>query len=628
MCGIAGIIRKEPVDEGHLSAVLASLRHRGPDGEGTHFTSHGPWSVAFAHTRLAIIDVEGGSQPMLAAGRELCVAFNGEIYNHLGLRKGLDPGPGGFRTTSDTETLLAQFLSQGVDGFGALDGMFAAAFWDERQGALTLVRDRYGVKPLYYTELSDGGIAFASELTSLIRLPGVSARVSGAALASYLLCDAVPPPGTIFESVSKLPPGHALQWRDGQASAPAPFHRFDFNTQPDLRASTPDALISEFSDRLEETVRRQMLSDVPIGVLLSGGIDSSAVTCLAQRHSRTPIPSFSVGIQEPGFDETEYIHLMARELGTEHSHRDLNDSDLVGLTKQALRALDEPMADPSIVPMYALCEMTSRKVKVALGGDGADEMLAGYPTHWAHRVADWYGLMPGWMKQKAMPALCNLLKTRPGYQSFEWKLKRFFQRWDDDPHRRHLTWMSSVHPMELAEALPEPGDPIDWLLGRLNVEADDALNSILALDFQTYLPDSILTKVDRASMAHSLEVRPVFLDNGLTQWIHGLPASMKLRGRRGKYLFREAMKDVLPRAVIERPKHGFSVPLQRLFMGALKSPIDDVLHDSPLWDGADGPLLNRSTFARWQQEHLGRARDRSKPLWALLVLHEWAVRVL
>ena len=188
--------------------------------------------------------------------------------------------------------------------------------------------------------------------------------------------------------------------------------------------------------------------------------------------------------------------------------------------------------------------------------------------------------------------------------------------------------MSSVHPMELAEALPEPGDPIDWLLGRLNVEADDALNSILALDFQTYLPDSILTKVDRASMAHSLEVRPVFLDNGLTQWIHGLPASMKLRGRRGKYLFREAMKDVLPRAVIERPKHGFSVPLQRLFMGALKSPIDDVLHDSPLWDGADGPLLNRSTFARWQQEHLGRARDRSKPLWALLVLHEWAVRVL
>ncbi len=363
------------------------------------------------------------------------------------------------------------------------------------------------------------------------------------------------------------------------------------------------------------------MADVPGGVFLSGGIDSSLVAAIARKHVRDRLQTFSIGFDDPQFDESDYARIVARHLGTKHVEQQFSESSLLDTLDAAISCLDEPMADPSILPTFALSRLAADHVKVVLGGDGGDELWAGYPTYKAHVAARTYAKLPRFFRSTVGPAMVSRLPVRHGYQSLEWKAKRFALRWDDDAKARHLRWMSNLDLRDLHLAtgasqfeLPAPLDEL------IQARSNDRLNQILSLDLQTYLPGSVLAKVDRASMAHGLEVRPPLIDNELVTFAFSLPSSFKLHGMRSKYLLKRVAEKYLPEQIIHRRKKGFAIPLARWLNGPLQSRVDDIVASSPLWEIG---LLNRDAFGEWAREHAHYTADRSKPLWALLVLDHW-----
>jgi asparagine synthase (glutamine-hydrolysing) len=622
MCGIVGFVQRRRAED-WLTPMLARVEHRGPDGEGRWTGTCGDWSVSFGHRRLAILDVEGGTQPMTTADESAALTYNGELYNFLALRTALERRGVTFRTRCDTEVLLHHAAAHGTAGLADLSGMFAFAFVDRHRGKLLLARDRVGIKPLYYAPLPDGGLAFSSELAALLAHPLVMRKLSLRGLESYFFSDYAHGPESLVRGVKKLPPGHHLEWSGGRASEPVPYWTLGSARAAPSPIRSRSALGRELWTRLDQAVERQMISDVPLGVFLSGGIDSSCVAFLAQRHSSRPLKTFSIAFEEPTFDESGYARMVARQIGSDHVEERLQASNLLDVVDVALGQLDEPLADPSYLPTFLLSRLAAAHVKVALGGDGGDELFGGYPTYRAHRVARLYSLIPRSVRAEFLESFVANLGERDSYQSLAWKLKRFVLRWDDDPRRRHLRWMSNLDLPDLSRGLPQASGFPPATLENGGAPLPDPMNAILALDFLTYLPSSVLTKVDRASMAHGLEVRPPMLDNDIVDWTFALPSSLKVDALRSKVLLKQAARGKLPDAIIDRPKKGFGIPLAAWLRGPLRPRVDAALGRSALWSSR---LLDREAFAGWAALHAARKGDYSKALWALIVLDEWLRR--
>ncbi len=617
MCGIAGFIQQRP-DPAALSRMLARVAHRGPDGEGIWHEEVQPWHVYLGHRRLAIIDVADGAQPMANEDGSTVITYNGEVYNFMNLRGSLEREGHRFRTRSDTEVIVHHFDRHGTSGIRELDGMFAFAVWESRARRLTLARDRAGIKPLYYAPLPAGGIVFASELSALLELGGVDSKLSVEGLASYFFSDYVQPPLTMLRGVRKLPPGHCLVWSDGHLEESSAFWRL---TIPEpARGQNERELASELWSRLGRAVESQLVADVPVGIFLSGGIDSSCVATLAAARAGRRMKAFSIGFENATYDESKYARLVAQRLDVEHVSETLHEGNLLDVVDVALDKLDEPLADPSLLPTFLLSRLAARHVKVVVGGDGGDELWGGYPTYLAHHYADLYARVPLWLRTGVISRAIAQLPIDDRHQSLEWKLRRFTERWDEDLVRRHLRWMSNVDLPALSLAIAGEQNIVPATLRTPLPTTRDRLQRILALDFSTYMSGSVLTKVDRASMAHGLEVRPPLLDNQMVDWAFSVPSSYKVRGRRTKYLLKLAAKGQIPDEVIERPKKGFGIPLATWLRGPLKARLQATLASSPIWDLG---LLRRSTFDSWNREHQAMEKDNSKPLWALFVLDRW-----
>jgi asparagine synthase (glutamine-hydrolysing) len=617
MCGIAGFIQRERPDPPTIEHMLARLAHRGPDGDGVWNGSSDGWHITLGHRRLAIIDLEGGRQPLANEDGRVIVTFNGEIYNFRSLRADLEKIGHRFSTHSDTEVIVHLCEAEDPDVVQQLDGMFAFAVWDARRERLLLARDRVGIKPLYYAALPDGGVAFASELKALLCHPAVPRELDSEGLSSYFFLDYAHPPHTLVRGVQKLEPAHSLSWECGDLHPPRRYWTLKGeDTRP---IDSKRTLVSTLREKLRRSVQAQMMSDVPLGVFLSGGIDSSLVAAIAQKASRERLQTFTIRFDDPQFDESEFARRVAKHIGSKHIEETFTEQRLLETFDEAVDCLDEPIADASLLPTFALSRLAAQHVKVALGGDGGDELWGGYPTYKAHRAAAFYAAIPEVVRRTMIEPVVRRLPVQPGYQRFDWKAKRFALRWADDDRLRHLRWMSNLDLGDLERLSLSIPPGVRTLLDARPTAS--GLNEILALDFASYLPGAVLTKVDRASMANGLEVRPPLLSNELIDFAFSLPSRMKVHRLGTKLLLKHAAEAWLPRDIIHRKKKGFAIPLSRwLGRGRLRDHIEDILRDSPLWNSGELP---RGPFADWNREHQAGTVDRSKPLYALLVLDRW-----
>ncbi len=623
MCGIAGFVNRdgEAADAGLLARMTATLAHRGPDGEGE--LCRGP--AALGHRRLSIIDVDGGAQPMANEDGTVWVSFNGEIYNDPALRAGLLARGHTFRTASDTEGLVHLYEEHGPDFARHLNGMFALAIWDDARRRLVLARDRMGQKPLYYAETARGTLVFGSEPKALLAHPEVSRGLDPAGLARYLFYEYVPGPDSIWSGMKKLLPGHVLVREGGVSTVTRSWE----SPLPSPEAEPFEAAASRFWGDFRAAVGRHRRSDVPLGVFLSGGIDSSCVAAaLAELEPAAGIRTYSIGFDDPSFDESGHARAVARHLGTDHRERTFSAETVMELLPEVAGWLDEPFGDASILPTHLLSRFAREEVTVALGGDGADELLAGYPTFRAERASGLFRRLPGAARALAGAAV-GRLPVDHGNLSLDFRLKQFLRGASEPTALAHQRWLGSFSGPEIARLLVDPvGVDVEAEhLARAAALAPgaDPLTRSLRLYQETYLPDDILAKVDRASMACGLEVRAPFLDAELVDSIGRLPASYKYGQGRTKRLLKRAAADRLPAAILGRPKKGFGIPVARWLRGPLGPLLDSLLAPDRL---ARQGLFRPDEVARRVVEHRAGVRDHRKPLWTLLMFQLWADRWL
>ena len=589
--------------------MSATLVHRGPDADGQ--IVDGP--TGLASRRLSIIDLETGDQPIANEDGTVHVVQNGELYNYRELRARLERAGHRFATRSDTEVLVHLYEEHG-DAFAIeLRGMFAVALSDARLRRLVLARDRFGIKPLYYRVDGDG-LAFASELRALPR-----GEIDFDALEGFLAFNSIPAPHTIFRDVKKLPPGHLLVWEDGEArvsrfARPAPV-RAD-----EVRRDDEDELAEELRGRLRDSVRAHLIADVPVGVLLSGGIDSAMLAALAAQESSEPVHTFSVGFEERSFDELADARLVAERYGTRHEELVLRP-DAAQLLPELAEAFDEPFADSSALPTYLVSQLASSHVKVALSGEGGDELFGGYYTY----VADLLALRFGGIASRARP-LVELLPSSSRKASFDYKAKRFARAADLPPLERHHAWKEIFSPEARAELLGRPSsfDPVELLRARFSeTEGAELLARLQDVDLGTYLVDDLLVKTDRASMAHSLEARVPYLDPLVAGLAQALPTRLKVSGLRKKRLLRRAAAPLLPRRIAYGRKRGFSIPAAGWLRGELEPFAREVLSAETLRRQA---FFRPEPLTRLIDRHVAGKEDLSRQLWGLLAFTLWYER--
>lgn len=615
ICGIYGFSSARPPDPALLARMNGSLVHRGPDGGGIHVD--GP--AALAARRLAIIDLEHGDQPMLAEEGALCVVQNGEILNHRELRRGLEAQGVRLRTQSDTEVLLHLYLRDGPDFPSELRGMFAFALWDRRRRLLMLARDRFGIKPLYY-EIRDGRLAFASELKALALQPDFPRDVDPNALHSFLAFNSIPAPLSIFRSARKLPPGHVLTCTpDGirierfARPAPAP--------ESELRRESAEALARELRERLADSVRAHLLADVPVGVLLSGGVDSSGLTALAAQQSPERVSTFSIGFRERSFNELELAREVAQRYGTDH-HELVVSPQVSEFLPRLVDAFDEPFADSSALPTYLVSQLAAEHVKVVLSGEGGDELFGGYETY----AADQLALRIGPAAARLAPLL-NRLPSSNARVSLEYRAKRFTRAAALPPLERHHGWKEIFSPHQRAELLQEPWrdtsyDPLTpWRERFAETEQAPLLARLQDVDLGIYLADDLLVKTDRMSMVHSLEARVPYLDPVVSELAMALPTSMKVRGLSKKRLLRSALAPLIPKGILSARKRGFSIPAAAWLRGELAPLARELL--APERTRAQG-YFEPTAVSLLLGEHLERRQDHSRQLWGLMCFSLWA----
>jgi asparagine synthase (glutamine-hydrolysing) len=598
-----------------------AMVHRGPDDEGGIQLD----GVTLGSRRLSIIDIAGGHQPIHNEDSTVWVIQNGEIYNHLDLRKLLVSAGHVFTTQSDTEVLAHGYEEWGESMVERLNGMFAFAVLDRRRRRVLLGRDRMGIKPLHYA-VDGKRLVFASELKCLLCDPALRRDIDPVALDEYLALEFVPSPRSIVRGISKLPPAHTLEWWVGSG-----IHRLHRYWSPTLeeengsRGRSLDEECEELRTVLRESVRKELISDVPLGVFLSGGIDSSAVTAMMSQLG-TEVKSFSVGFAERSFDESRYARQVAQHLGTDHHELTLEPSMLLELIPKLPTLLDEPLGDASIIPTYLLSAFTRRHVKVALGGDGGDELFAGYPTVQAHRLAGYYNRAPRLLRKGLIEPVVGRLPVSRANLSFDFRAKRFVSGAAHPVHERHRRWMGSFTAEERTVLLSS--DVRDRLAAGGHVklaeldgaELRDPINQVLLMDMRLYLENDILVKLDRASMMASLEGRVPLLNNDFVEYATRLPLTMKLRGLRSKFLLKRALRGLLPDSILNRPKKGFGIPVADWFRGPLKEQMLSVLSAERI---ARKGFFDGAAVAALVGDHLAGRRDNRKQLWTLFVFELW-----
>ena len=629
MCGICGIVGRADapaVDRPLLERMNRAMTPRGPDQEGT-FVS-GP--VGLGSRRLSIIDVAGGRQPIANEIETVHVVFNGEIYNHLELRAYLERQGHVFRTKTDTEVLVHLYEEVGLECVHHLNGIFAFAIWDATRRRLLLARDRTGIKPLYYAELRQQ-IVFGSELKVLLQHPVIPRDLDLVALNEYLSFEFIPSPRTIIRNVSKLEAGYLLVW-DEHGSRVARYWNASLARSEDRPPVKSQDYVSALRSTLSASVKRELVSDVPVGVLLSGGLDSSTIAALATEHYPGQLQTFSIGFDEPSFDESRYAQLVADRLGTKHRVLRVTSKVAAALVPNIPDFLDEPFGDSSLVPTYLLSKFAREHVKVALGGDGSDELFGGYPTLAAHKMIHYYERLVPWrVRSYLVPWLMRFMPVSFDNISLDFKIRRFLAGRGVPLEARHHRWMGSFTDDEKTQLYNQWVRPAvrdtyaEVYRHARDCDAHLLLNRILYDDLKLYLEGDILFKVDRASMAASLEVRVPFLNNDVVDFAMSLPIELKLRRFQGKYLLKQAMADVLPREVITRSKKGFNMPVAHWLTDELKDLTTDYLSPSRL---ARQGLFNPAAVQRLMDGHLTRERDNRKQLWTLLMFQLWAERYL
>ena len=632
MCGIVGFLTSKAVhipEYDILKKMQDVLIHRGPDDEGEYIrplNDQGPF-VFLGHRRLSIIDLSGGHQPLSNEEGTVWVVFNGEIYNFKELREALKGRGHQFRTHSDTEVIVHAYEEYKEDCFRYFNGMFAIGIWDEKAKRLILARDRLGKKPLYYSFIN-GSFLFASELKAIMSYPSFSRKIDPLSLIKYLFFEFIPSPHTIFMDAKKIPAASYLIW--DKIGIKITRYWSPFNPQRKGENLSEAEAELKMMELLKASVKRRLISDVPLGVFLSGGIDSSAITALAQKEVPGKVKTFSIGFEDPSFDESKYASLASKHIGTEHHEQTMKPTDLLNIIPNLPDILDEPMADASILPTYLLSKFTRSHVTVALGGDGGDELFAGYPTYLAHKFARLYERLLGF-SQPLATFLANLIPVSDDNISFDFKVKKFLSGINYPDGIRNSVWLGSFSFPE-NENIISPEIHKQFNRDRLVEEIslydkeypyDDPITRLQYIDLRLYLQESILVKVDRASMACSLEVRAPFLDHELVEFIMGLPSRMKLRGLTSKYILKKAMGNWLPDEIIQRSKKGFGVPIAKWVKGPLKELFGELLSADRIRQEG---FLNSEYVTNLYQEHLHNRRDNRKQLWTLLVWELWVNR--
>lgn len=615
MCGITGFTHRDGVfDRARIRAATDSLIHRGPDQQGTYESD----CVSLGAVRLKIIDLQAGDQPMVSEDGNTVLVFNGEIYNHRELRAELESRGEKFKTSSDTEVVLRAFLRWDKDCFARLRGMFAIAVWSQDARRLVLARDRLGIKPLYF-HLSGGEIYFGSELKTIFAHPEFKRELDFTGLQYYLSLNYVPCPHTLVRGIEKLAPGHVLEWQDGNVEVEA-YWRPRFAPQ---KGKSLDGAQEELDSLLRESVRDHLISDVPLGIWLSGGVDSSTILHYTRELCSSRIRTFSISFAGRSFDETSYIRDIARRYETEHHELDVSPSlDLPTAIEEIAYYSDEPFADAGALPVWFLAALSRKHVTVALSGEGADELLGGYVTYAADRYAAYAQNVAPLIRR----GLLGLLRFWPASDekiSLEYKVKRFLEGTLLPGDESHTYWNGTFSAGQQDEfVLYRNGACITDLFDGDLPSADEngSLNRYLAFDQRYYLADDILQKVDRMSMAHSLEVRPPFLDHRIVEFAARLPERMKIDGRQHKVVLKQLMRDKLPAALLKRPKTGLDIPAHEWLRGALRPLLMDTLSAAAI---DQTKLFRRDRIEFFIKEHMERRANLGYHLWGLLILFLW-----
>lgn len=617
MCGIAGFTHlNRNVDPSRIRKATECITHRGPDELGVFETE----AVSLGAVRLKIIDLEHGQQPMHSGDGRAVIVFNGEVYNHAELRRELQARGHQFHSHCDTEVVLHAFLEWDTASFSRLRGMFAFAIWIGSEKRLVLVRDRVGIKPLYYHRRGRD-LYFGSELKTILEHPEIDRRLCAEGLNHYLSLNYVPAPFTLIDGIRKLHPGHWMEWRSGDIRQEAYWQpRF----APDA-SITPGAAREELHSLMRQSVREHLISDVPLGVWSSGGLDSSAVLHYATEYSSTPLKTFSVSFAGRAFNESEYFRQVARHYATDHHEFDLQPGPyIVDAIEQMSYFSDEPSADAGAVPVWFLSQMCRKHVTVALSGDGADELFGGYLTYVADGYASTSRIVPS-IARRLAASLASRLPVSDNKISLEYKLNRFLTGSLLSPSEAHVFWNGTFTESEKAQMLRSPaGPPTRELLDEIIARCQDtSVNRFLWLDQHCYLPDDILYKCDRMSMAHSLEVRPPFLDHRIIEFAARLPLNLKVRGSQLKFVLRDLMRDKLPAAVIARKKEGFDIPAHEWLRGLLEPLLLDTINRRSVEQTG---IFHWSEIERILRSHLDRRANLGYHIWGLLVLFLWMKR--
>ncbi len=637
MCGIAGGVwpaNTNGISLDMLQRMTDAIAHRGPDDQGhwiapaverKHIVGKAPTpGVALGFRRLSIIDLSTGHQPLGNEDGSIQIVFNGEVYNYVELRHRLEGSGHRFQTKTDTETIVHLYEDLGVECFEHLNGMFALAIWDAPRERLILARDRMGKKPLYYT-VHQGILYFASELKGLMQVPQIPRDIDPGAIDLYLTYQYIPHPHSIYRGIAKLPPGHYAVFENGQITV-EPYWKMDWSQET---PTTRERASEQLRHLLADSVRIRLRSDVPLGAFLSGGIDSSLIVAIAQQQLETKIRTFSIGFSEADFDETHFAQMVSDHVGTQHERFEVTP-DALGILDRLVYHYDEPFSDSSAVPTWYLAEMTRREVTVALSGDGGDELFAGYDRYRALQLSQqlqrW--LPVSWLNQSWW---IKRLPDSNGRRSFLRRVRRFTEALGQPPIDRYMNWIQifgeaqrlDLYQESFVEQLPDRNPNYFMRNAWRNAGNRDVVQCATSADLQTYMPCDLMTKVDIASMAHSLEARQPMLDYRLIEWAAALPSHLKMRGGRGKRLLVDTYYDLLPRAIWNRSKMGFGVPIAKWFRTSLRDRTYDALLGT---DARCHAYFRTEAIERLVNEHMSGQSNQAYRLWNLLFLELWLRR--
>lgn len=621
MCGIVGIVNQisRPVEREILEKMNRAIRHRGPDEDGFYLNEN----VGLAMRRLSIIDLAGGQQPIHNPSKTAWIVFNGEIYNFRELRAELEKRGRRFYTNSDTEIILHLYDEHGADCVTHLRGMFAFAIWDEREKSLFLARDRVGKKPVLYSHQPNGDLIFGSEFQALLQHPDVDREVDYEAIHQYLTFSCVPAPLTAFRQIRKLEPGHWLRWKNGEIKTER-YWTPDFSAK--IKISEPDA-VEETLRILREATKMRLISEVPLGAFLSGGVDSSVVVALMAEASEKPVKTFSIGFEEQDFSELKYARRVAEHIGAEH-HEFIVKPDAIEVLPTLVEHYGEPFADSSAIPTFYVSKETRKHVTVALNGDGGDETFAGYERYFAIQLAEKYKKIPSLLRKSLIEPAAAFLPTSMGQHSRVKSAKNFLAVSSMPKSSLYLRWMSAINEDLKAELYSEnfkqktSNDSTASVLQSWFAKANGsgAIDAMLLTDTMTYLPNDLLVKVDIASMANSLEARSPFLDHKVIEFAASLPEKIKVRGTETKYLLKKAASRVVPPEVLYRRKMGFGIPVGYWLRNEMKDFMFEILLSEKSFNRG---LFKPETVQRLVAEHVAEKQNHTYPLWTLLMLELW-----